>query len=385
MQAIDSWREVQQLVRLLQLEQDGLVDRTVERARAEIGYYAAMDDDTIVTITTASVDTALAALFDMRPPSSVEVRRCTSRIERGVRAGIPAESVLHRLRLTGRVLWDAFEQLAEVMEIDGRTRREAFQVLWDWTDAVSIHAALEHRRVVLELEDHDHERAAFVRELLSGTLSLDDVRTRAAGVGVVADAKYLALRARPSPAVPRHRLLQAIVLSAEIPGQPALITTVDGELVGLVGRRPELGDLDAIVGIGPAGDVTALPSSYLIASRALDLAIRCGRSGVHDLDDLAVAALVTAEDYVADALVARYLEPLTGLGEFGKAIEETLEAFFESGMRMDEAARAVFVHPNTLRHRLKRFEEATGAVLDRTEDAFLVWLSLQRRQLMRSE
>ena len=37
-------------------------------------------------------------------------------------------------------------------------------------------------------------------------------------------------------------------------------------------------------------------------------------------------------------------------------------------MRTDETARALHMHPNTLRHRLRRFEEATGADLDRATD-----------------
>jgi DNA-binding PucR family transcriptional regulator len=41
------------------------------------------------------------------------------------------------------------------------------------------------------------------------------------------------------------------------------------------------------------------------------------------------------------------------------------------------------VHPNTLRHRLRRFEEITGADLGRSQDLFRVWWALERRRLYR--
>jgi DNA-binding PucR family transcriptional regulator len=36
------------------------------------------------------------------------------------------------------------------------------------------------------------------------------------------------------------------------------------------------------------------------------------------------------------------------------------------------------VHPNTLRYRLRRFEEMTNASLRRTEDLFETWWALER-------
>ena len=49
-------------------------------------------------------------------------------------------------------------------------------------------------------------------------------------------------------------------------------------------------------------------------------------------------------------------------------------------MRVEDAARALHVHPNTLRHRLRRFEEATGAALRRPTDLVELWWALERRR-----
>ena len=50
-------------------------------------------------------------------------------------------------------------------------------------------------------------------------------------------------------------------------------------------------------------------------------------------------------------------------------------------MQIEETARALHVHPNTLRHRLRRFEEATDANLRNASDVIELWWALERRRL----
>jgi DNA-binding PucR family transcriptional regulator len=50
-------------------------------------------------------------------------------------------------------------------------------------------------------------------------------------------------------------------------------------------------------------------------------------------------------------------------------------------MRIDDTARALHVHANTLRHRLRRFEEATGANLRDPRVVVELWWALERRRL----
>ena len=44
-------------------------------------------------------------------------------------------------------------------------------------------------------------------------------------------------------------------------------------------------------------------------------------------------------------------------------------------------SRALHIHPNTLRHRLRRFEEATGATLRDPRNLVELWWALERRRL----
>ena len=114
---------------------------------------------------------------------------------------------------------------------------------------------------------------------------------------------------------------------------------------------------------------------------ALDTAIAFGVEGVVSIDELSLRPVILAEDHVGEWLMRRYLEPLGELGEYGATLEHTVEEYLARGMRVDASAKALIVHPNTLRHRLDRFQQLTGADLRKTQDVVEVWWALERRRV----
>ena len=55
---------------------------------------------------------------------------------------------------------------------------------------------------------------------------------------------------------------------------------------------------------------------------------------------------------------------------------ETLAAWFEHGSSVEGTARALFVHPNTVRYRLRQVAEVTGWTPTRPRDAFTLQIAL---------
>ena len=55
---------------------------------------------------------------------------------------------------------------------------------------------------------------------------------------------------------------------------------------------------------------------------------------------------------------------------------ETLSAWFEHGSSIEATARALFVHPNTVRYRLRQISDATGWSPTRPREAFALQLAL---------
>ena len=97
-----------------------------------------------------------------------------------------------------------------------------------------------------------------------------------------------------------------------------------------------------------------------------------GRAGVFRYEDLGVYRYVlTADNRVHD----RYQDALENLVEYerrrGTPLMRTLEAYLEHQGAIVSTARALYMHPNTLRQRLSRIEQLTRLDLH-SED----WLSL---------
>ena len=119
----------------------------------------------------------------------------------------------------------------------------------------------------------------------------------------------------------------------------------------------------------PAAIVTRF--GFAAATRALRTAQAFGRNGVQRFGDLGLLPAVVADQAVGRGLVARYLDPVSA------DVAASVRAWLDAGMHVDRAAEALFVHANTLRYRLSRFEEATGCSLRDTTTQFEVWWALQ--------
>jgi DNA-binding PucR family transcriptional regulator len=105
------------------------------------------------------------------------------------------------------------------------------------------------------------------------------------------------------------------------------------------------------------------------------------RAGAFSLADLSIRPAILADAPLGDAFAARHLAPLAQLGRLGAELEATLHTFLAQGMRIEETARGLHVHPNTLRHRLRRYEETTGASLRDPRVLVELWWALERRRL----
>ena len=251
------------------------------------------------------------------------------------------------------------------------------ETLWVWADAVMDIVGAAHREVELEqAREEQQRRDAFLLALLTGTLDAADLRRDSGTFGLDADREFIAFRARETaPARPQsHRVAVALA------GDDGLVMSLDRDLAGIATRAP--GSVPGIVvGVGPAARLEALPAAFAMASRALQTAVAFGQEGAFSLADLSIRPAIVADEVLGDAFAARYLEPLAGLGRLGTELEDTLRTWFDQGMRVDDTARALHVHPNTLRHRLRRFEETTGTTLRDPRHLVELWWALERRRL----
>ncbi|MBV8930867.1 MAG: helix-turn-helix domain-containing protein, partial [Mycobacteriaceae bacterium] len=74
----------------------------------------------------------------------------------------------------------------------------------------------------------------------------------------------------------------------------------------------------------------------------------------------------------ASAIAALDAEVMRPLADAGPALTETLDAYLDSGGAIEACARRLFVHPNTVRYRLKRIADFTGRDPTSPRDAYVL-------------
>jgi len=364
------------LVAEIETELDGLVATIGDRIREEIPDFRRLPVDTLAGAIRGNVGRALTALRDVRAPTEAELEQAAEIGRERAEQGLTVDAVLHAYRISITAVWSRFGELARERGADVASVLAFSETLWLWADAVMDIVGTAHREVELEqAREEQQRRDAFVLALLSGTLDAAELRLQSATFGLDADRSYIPFRARSAggPGLTRR-------VAVGLAGDDGLVTGLDRDFAGIAARVPAAVPR-VVCGLGPPARLEALPASFASASRALQTAVAFGQEGTLTLADLSIRPAILADEALGDAFVARYLEPLEGRGRLGAELETTLRAWFDQEMRVEDTARALHVHANTLRHRLKRFEEATGATLRDPRDLVELWWALEHRRL----
>lgn len=72
------------------------------------------------------------------------------------------------------------------------------------------------------------------------------------------------------------------------------------------------------------------------------------------------------------AIATLHSDVMRPLADAGPALTETLDAYLDSGGAIEACARKLFVHPNTVRYRLKRIADFTGRDPTAPRDAYIL-------------
>lgn len=288
--------------------------------------------------------------------------------------GIPIAEVLLAWRLAVQVVIDRATETAPGFDISDAEMLRFVRALIASSDRAMAIIASAHRTADLELATREHDRrATVVREALLGKISPVVVRAHAQSCGIDVSREYVAIRADDVPEERTQRERQ-LGFQGTLTPRVGLAAMIDGDLAGFL-LKPPAGEIPFAVGVGPPRPVERLTESFELASRVLATMRAFDMIGVCDFDALGALPAIVADKAVGDGLVGRYLEPLAASRA---EIAATLRAFFESDMHIDRAAEQLFVHPNTLRYRIGRFEEITGANLRNPTSALEVWWALRR-------
>jgi hypothetical protein len=244
-----------------------------------------------------------------------------------------------------------------------------------------VATASAHRDAEFELARHEqHHRTNLVRGILFGTLAPATIRVEAGSYGLDVSAQYRALRARPDDELTVRALERQLGVADGAGPRRGLAALLDGDLVGFV-VDPLRGSISARVGIGPPAALHDLGNSFRLATRALEGAAATDLTGPVSIAQLGLWPAVIADRDVGDELLRRIVEPVLAHGRTGEAVLETVVRYLANDLRLEVTAEEMFLHVNTVRYRLRRFEELSGMSLRQVDDLVQVWWAIQRHRL----
>ncbi|MDA8313499.1 MAG: helix-turn-helix domain-containing protein [Actinomycetota bacterium] len=373
----DAWSDIRSIAKTLEEHLDEEATEIARLLQSQMAPYAELPLADVLAGVRTSLRSGVAALTDRRLPRTEEIEDLAAVAESRARQGIPLDLVLNAYSAGAHKVWGTVVTESRRRTVSAEVLLEAVQAVWAWTDVVTSQVASAYRRAEMELaRHHQQHRTDFLRGLLTGSLGTHELKSQALSQGLDPALEYRALRARGSEHLAFYEVERELLA-----GGAHMVGIIGGDLAGVASARVAVHHEEITVGMGPPSPLSGLATSFAEATRLLRCAVGFAMHGVLDQEALGLRVAVFAEDSIGDLLIERLLTPLRRLRNDGSEVEESLRVYLAEGMRIGPAARRLYLHPNSLRYRLGKFQEATGADLSDTETVVQLWWALERARL----
>ena len=346
-----------------------LAEATCSQIYRELDSYASISHEALTAAVRRNLDTAMDALRSGNVPEPAALDGAALTARERFESGVPVEEIVGGFRISIALIHERFVDLAVTRRLPAEATVGGVRLMWGVADAFTTRIITEYHALEVDAALRDvHRRGALVHALLAGERP-DEART-----ALNPTAAYAAIRCDIADAAGAEGLRRRLEESGSTPSARAMVVVDGGQCLGLVSAVPAVADVP--VGMGPFGRLDDLPRSDRVAQQALALARRLGRSGAQGVADLGWRLAAASRPDVWQHYADRFLSPLDGDPAYAAEILATLRAWFAAGRNIPRAAQALHVHVNTVRHRLGRFAELTGADLDDPDDLVgVLWVA----------
>jgi DNA-binding PucR family transcriptional regulator len=301
--------------------------------------------------------------------------------------------------------WISLRQTVELVRVATLVFEQQLPALAadDVERAVLIEASLRYSREVAFAAASTYAGAAEARGAWDARLEAlvvdgimrgdgeESLLSRAAALGLEPSAPATVLVGNPPPNE-APELLSDIRGIAIRTGRGVLVGVQGSRLVLVVSGRPAQPDdhqwlIDAFgdgpVVVGPT--VPSLADAHRSAADALS-ALRAVAAWPTAPRPVPAAELLPERALAGDPEAERLLvdQVMRPLAAASGGLVETLDAFFDASGVLEVCARRLFVHPNTVRYRLRRIAEITGRVPGDPRDGLVLRIGLAVGRLARS-
>jgi len=365
---------------------EAIADEIADATVTEVAAYGPMTDDRLRTEVRAlarhQLDTFLQATRAGTRPDATMLAAVRDRATTRARQLVPLAAMLHSFMIAQRVISAAIAREAG----SGARARGAALGLTALTFDYNIAATTAMADAYVEAVQGDLADLDWARRVLIDTLLADqaaatpDLSRRAIGLGLQPDHQHVVALVRFPATAPddawmnsQHRLVHALarsttrterqtfvvnlgtellaVLDADRPGRPrAVLHRTAAQLL-----RTQTAPLQAGIGT-PFTGITRLRDSYHTARRALrhttpERPILQAPDDLRLFDELTASRSDDADQLIPPALREALADP---------QLRQTLQAWIDHDLNIAATAKALCLHPNSVRYRLRRITQLTG-------------------------
>ncbi len=303
----------------------------------------------------------------------------------------------------------------EITTADGKT----FKALSGWSSqfdyAVFVQGEDDHARLVCSMAavalngakayyEEKHDRATFVKNIISDNIMLGDIYARAKDLHFATEAFRAVFLIRQ---VGLTDLSAVDVIHSIYPDRQndfvvsvsetdvVLIKQVQESVTGkeLIHMAQQISNalenelkIKVVIGIGTVvGHIRDLARAYKEAQMAIDVGkVFDTERTIVNYDNLGIGRLIYQ---LPTTLCEMFLQEVFKKNPIDALDQETLftiNKFFENNLNVSETARKLFVHRNTLVYRLEKIKKLTGLDLREFDDAITFKVALMVKQYLRS-
>jgi hypothetical protein len=358
---------------------DELATTMVEVIRRDVDFYATNPGLVDAAELHRSCRAQMTYVFDALAADRVDVSPAEDTGVRRALAGVPLAAVMSAYRVGFRFMWEA--TLAQVRELDIATDAilaATSQIMIAQDIFTQAMTGAYRQQLTQQMLGKEEERSALVEAILQGRITdtqnlwdaADILRLPTSGPYVVVAAQVPGIGRSGLPEI-ANKLDTRDIRSAW-----RLLPDLQVGIVHL--RRPDAQDelleilrsaASAPVGVSPPfDDLTDTGEALRFARLAIAGKATDGQLvQVFDGSPLAVAAVAAPE--IMQRIGHEVLGGFHDLtADERQILVDTFQAWLDAGGSANETAAKIYVHPNTVRHRLHRIEERTGRSLSRPRD-----------------
>jgi PucR C-terminal helix-turn-helix domain len=359
------------------------VERLAEAVLREVPFYRGGTPISGETLLSAC-ETHMAFILDYANAETEDANLIRALGAARARDQIPLVPVLDALRSSTQYLWNEIVEIARAgAEVTDTDLVDVASEVWLMNETI-VRLTSEGYRTQQSamLVAAQYERFSLIYSILLGsdgsfTLweAVDALQLPRAGRWVAVVIRAAAVGQMPLPNIEADLLASDIrsawVLFTDM--QVGLVSTeLDGALVRL---------RSTLQASGCTAGISLELTDYNDAPRAMRLAITAlttARAGtVAAFTDLPIESIAAGAPDISGQLAESVLGQLLNLPDSEQAILlELLDEWFRNDGSVNEVARAMFVHPNTVRNRMHRIEMLTGRSLSRPRDAAELYLAV---------